>query len=55
VSGRQRTIALSSAESEYIALTEVAKEIRWVQQWVSEILELQTPGIIDCGNYVNCC
>jgi len=31
-------------------LTEVAKEIRWVQQWVSEVLEVQTPGVINCDN-----
>jgi len=50
VSRRQRTIALSSAESEYIALTEVTKEIRWVQQWVSEVLDVRNPGIINCDN-----
>jgi len=50
ISKKQKTIAMSSAESEYIALTETAKEIRWIQQWVGEISDVTTPGTIKCDN-----
>ena len=50
ISKKQKTIALSSAESEYIALTETAKEVRWVQQWIGEVLGTVTPGKIKCDN-----
>jgi hypothetical protein len=50
ISKKQKTVALSSAESEYIALTEVAKEVRWVQQWVNEVLGILIPGTIKCDN-----
>jgi len=50
ISKKQKTIAMSSAESEYIALTETAKEIRFIQQWISEVMGVSTPGIIKCDN-----
>ena len=50
ISKKQKTIAMSSAESEYIALTETAKEVRWIQKWISEVLSVSTPGIIKCDN-----
>jgi hypothetical protein len=50
ISKKQKTVALSSAESEYIALTETAKEVRWLQQWISEVLDTSIQGIIKCDN-----
>lgn len=50
ISKKQKTIALSSTESEYIALTETTKEVRWLQQWVIEVLGTAIKGIIKCDN-----
>lgn len=46
ISKRQRTVALSTAEAEYIALTETAKEIRWLQQWIQEMFKSNIKGIV---------
>ena len=35
---RQSTVAASSTESEYMAITEAAKEVRWLIQFLEEIL-----------------
>ena len=37
-SRKQRTIALSSAEAEYMAISSVAQEIKWIQQLLKELL-----------------
>lgn len=50
ISKRQKTVALSTAEAEYIALTETAKEIRWLQQWIQEMFGMNIKGIIKCDN-----
>ena len=36
-STRQRTVATSSTEAEYMALAEVAKEISWFASWLTEV------------------
>jgi hypothetical protein len=50
ISKRQKTVALSTAEAEYIALTETAKEIRWLQQWIQEMFGVNIKGIVKCDN-----
>jgi len=37
-SRRQPTVTTSSAEAEYMAITEVAKEVIWIRQLMSELL-----------------
>lgn len=39
-SKKQKTIALSSAEAEYMALVEAIKEIIWIKQLLSEMVPL---------------
>ena len=43
-SKRQKSVAQSSAESEYMALAETVKEVLWYRSWVYEIF----------GRYINC-
>ena len=56
LSKSQTTVALSSAESEYSALTETVKELIYYQQWLTEIatitniIKLETPLIIYTDN-----
>jgi hypothetical protein len=48
---RQPTVALSSAEAEYMAICDVAKEIMWVRMILAELhLDVVTPTIIYVDN-----
>ena len=49
-SKRQPTVALSSTEAEYMALTSAAQEVTWFQSWVKEILNKDLTGLIECDN-----
>jgi hypothetical protein len=47
---KQRTVALSSTEAEYMALTEATTEALWFQTWISEIFKRTIPITIYCDN-----
>jgi agmatine/peptidylarginine deiminase len=49
-SRRQRITALSSCESEYIALAEGAREVTWLRQLCAEIGIQQDTTTIHCDN-----
>jgi hypothetical protein len=50
-SRRQKVVALSSTEAEYIAMTEVAKQIEWLHNLFSEIgHEIKHPIPLNCDN-----
>ncbi|MDO9005653.1 MAG: reverse transcriptase domain-containing protein, partial [Aquabacterium sp.] len=56
-SHKQSTVATSSTESEYMALAETAKELKWFNHWLSELLmvvpdefELTKPSTIKVDN-----
>jgi hypothetical protein len=50
-SKKQQTVALSSAESEYMAVSEVMKELLWLRALLNEIgVPLATPSIIYVDN-----
>jgi transposase InsO family protein len=46
MSRRQKTVALSSAEAEYMALSEVTKEIIWYRTWIWEVFGIWTTGLV---------
>src|SRR6185312_4391422 len=50
VSKKQTSVALSSAEAEYIAAAEAAKELLWYRSWISEVLYEFVTGVIRCDN-----
>ena len=41
ISRLQRVVALSSAEAEYVALTEASKEMIWLQRFMEELEKKQ--------------
>jgi hypothetical protein len=45
VTKRQQSVALSSCESEYMAITEAAKEVTWLRQFMAEILSRPNDAI----------
>jgi hypothetical protein len=48
---KQQTVALSTMEAEYMALTEVTKEIMWMNMLLTEMkVKVQTPMIVYCDN-----
>ena len=50
-SKKQQTVAQSSAESEYMAITETVKEMLWLRALLTEVgLKLVTPSMIYVGN-----
>ena len=52
-SKRQATVALSTVEAEYVAMSRCAQQMVWMQSWLDEVeLEHNLPGIIkgdNCG------
>lgn len=53
VSRRQSTVALSTAESEYIALFTATKVAAWLQQLYTDFGHIQSKGNYNqCGQYV---
>jgi hypothetical protein len=56
-STRQKTVATSSTEAEYMALSDTAKEIKWFNSWLTEVsilvpnkLALTPPATINVDN-----
>ena len=56
-STRQHTVATSSTEAEYMALSDTAKDLKWFNSWLSEVLlvvpeefKLVTPSNINVDN-----
>jgi hypothetical protein len=47
---RQKTVALSSTEAEYMAASEAACEGMWLRTWISEIFKAEVPILIHCDN-----
>ena len=46
-SKRQATVALSTVEAEYVAMSRCAQQMVWTQTWLDEVeIEHDTPGII---------
>jgi hypothetical protein len=49
-SRKQRIVAVSTTEAEYIALSEAVKEALWYRSWILEVLSQDTRAIIYCDN-----
>jgi hypothetical protein len=48
---KQPTVAQSSAEAEYMAINDVAREIMWIRILLTELnVKIKTPSIIYCDN-----
>ncbi len=46
-SKRQATVALSTVEAEYIAMSRCAQQMVWMQSWLDEVvIEHEMPGVI---------
>ena len=46
-SKRQVTVALSTVEAEYVAMSRAAQQMVWMQSWLSEVeIEISVPGVI---------
>ena len=46
-SKRQVTVALSTVEAEYVAMSRCAQQVVWMQSWLDEVgIPHTTPGII---------
>jgi len=46
-SKRQATVALSTVEAEYVAMSRCAQQTKWMQAWLDEVdIEHQKPGVI---------
>jgi hypothetical protein len=46
-SKRQATVALSTVEAEYVAMSRCAQQMVWMQSWLSEVeIEHTLPGLI---------
>ena len=50
ISRLQRVVALSSAEAEYVALTEASKEMIWLQRFMEELGKKQESSRLYCDN-----
>ena len=50
-SKRQATVALSTVEAEYVAMSRCAQQMTWMQSWMSEAnIEYDLPGVIKGDN-----
>jgi hypothetical protein len=50
LSKKQQTVALSSAEAEYMALSATTCELLWYQMWIQEVFNIKLIGSIYCDN-----
>jgi hypothetical protein len=51
LSKKQTTVALSSAEAEYIAIATITQEIIWMNQYMTELqMKDSSPSIVHCDN-----
>jgi hypothetical protein len=50
-SKRQATIALSTVEAEYVAMSRCAQQMVWMHSWLQEVeIDFQAPGVIKGDN-----
>ena len=50
-SKRQTTVALSTVEAEYVAMSRCAQQMVWMQSWLDEVeIEHSLPGLIKGDN-----
>ncbi len=50
-SKRQSTVALSTVEAEYVAMSRCAQQMVWMQAWLGEVgIDYSTPGVIEEDN-----
>jgi hypothetical protein len=50
-SKRQTTVALSTVEAEYVAMSRCAQQIVWMHSWLSKVgMEYSLPGLIKGDN-----
>ena len=50
-SKRQATVALSTVEAEYVAMSRCAQQMMWMQSWLSEVeVDYSVPGVIRGDN-----
>ena len=50
-SKRQATVALSTVEAEYVAMSRCAQQMVWMHSWLDEVeMEHQTSGVIKGDN-----
>jgi hypothetical protein len=50
-SKRQTTVALSTVEAEYVAMSRCAQQMVWMQSWLNEVkVDNTLPGVIKCDN-----
>jgi Reverse transcriptase-like len=47
---KQKTVALSSTEAEYMALTDATTEALWLRTWINEVFRKNIPILIHCDN-----
>jgi hypothetical protein len=47
---KQKTVALSSTEAEYMALTDATTEALWLRTWINEVFQKKIPILIHCDN-----
>ena len=50
LSKKQTSVAMSTAEAEYIAAGEAVKELLWYRSWISEVFHEYVCGTIHCDN-----
>lgn len=50
VSKKQSSVAMSSAEAEYMAMAEAVKEALWYRSWISEVFDRDVCANIHCDN-----
>jgi ribonuclease HI len=50
LSKKQTSVAMSSAEAEYIAIAEAVKEVLWYRSWIIEVLNQYVCAVIICDN-----
>lgn len=50
VSKKQSSVAMSSAEAEYMAMAEAVKEALWYRSWISEVFDRSVCANIHCDN-----
>ena len=49
----QKCVALSTTEAEYIAATEVEKEMLWMKRFVQELGLMQDEYVVFCDSYMD--
>jgi Reverse transcriptase (RNA-dependent DNA polymerase)/Pol polyprotein, beta-barrel domain len=49
-SRKQRTVAISSTEAEYMAASEATSEALWLRAWIKEVFQVDVPVLLYCDN-----